>query len=323
MVVESTGTQAAGGGVIGAIRNAAQATGTSFQYLLATAQVESGLNPNASVASSSAKGLFQFIDQTWLSTLKTAGSSLGYGRYADAIVRSSSGRYEVPDPAMRSAIFALRNDPAANAAMAGAFTQANAALLTEKLGRAPSEGDLYVAHFLGASGAARLITLAANNPNASAAALFPHAARANSSIFYDRQGRARSIASVYNTLVGRYDVARASPAAAPLVAANVPATRVASAPMQSSVSVDQVLSATPATQGGQPVFHSLFSDDSKRGPVSQFIRDLWTTRPQVAAALSGQQLPPSAVAPASAPGAPLDLFSDQPSDVKALFGVRS
>jgi len=324
MFVESTGIQAAGAAVIGAIRNAAQATGTAFQYLLATAQVESGFNPNAAVASSSAKGLFQFIDQTWLTTLKTAGPSLGYGRYADAIVRSSSGRYEVPDPAMRSAIFALRNDPAANAAMAGAFTQANAALLTEKLGRAPSEGDLYVAHFLGASGAARLINLAASNPNATAATLFPHAAQANGSIFYDRQGHARSIAAVYNTLVGRYDVARASPSAAPMVAANAPAgpPSVTPAPARSSP-MDQILPAAPASTDGQPVFHSLFRDDPKRGAVSQFIRDLWTTRPQVAAALSGQQLSSPAAAPTSAPGAPLDLFSDRPSDAKALFGVRS
>src|SRR6185436_17924645 len=53
MFVDSTGTQ--GAAVIGAIRNAARQTGADFQYLLATAQVESGLNPTASVSSSSAK----------------------------------------------------------------------------------------------------------------------------------------------------------------------------------------------------------------------------------------------------------------------------
>ncbi|MGA9947681.1 MAG: transglycosylase SLT domain-containing protein, partial [Xanthobacteraceae bacterium] len=62
--------QTAGATVTGAIRQAAQATGTSFQYLLATAQVESGLNPQAGAATSSARGLFQFIDQTWLATMK-------------------------------------------------------------------------------------------------------------------------------------------------------------------------------------------------------------------------------------------------------------
>src|ERR1051326_2357942 len=76
MFVDSTGTQSAA--VIGAIRNAARATGADFQYLLATAQAESALNPTASVSNSSARGLFQFIDQTWLSTLKQSGPALGY-----------------------------------------------------------------------------------------------------------------------------------------------------------------------------------------------------------------------------------------------------
>ena len=39
--------------------------------------------------------------------------------------------------------------------MAGAFTKANSDYLATKLGRQPSEGELYIAHFLGAGGAAR------------------------------------------------------------------------------------------------------------------------------------------------------------------------
>ena len=98
---------------------------------------------------------------------------------------------------MRSEILKLRNDPTANAVMAGAFTQANAALLSKRLGRSPSEGELYIAHFLGAGGAARLISSAASNPSASAASYFPIAAHANSSIFYDRStGAPRSLAEV-------------------------------------------------------------------------------------------------------------------------------
>src|SRR6187397_1579861 len=92
--------------VTGAIRDAARATGASFDYLLATARAESGLNPNASAKTSSARGLFQFIDRTWLATVKQAGPSLGYGRYADAITQNASGRFEVADPAMHQKIFA-------------------------------------------------------------------------------------------------------------------------------------------------------------------------------------------------------------------------
>ncbi len=50
----------------GAIRDAARTTGASFEYLLTTAQIESNLNPAAQAATSSASGLYQFIDQTWL-----------------------------------------------------------------------------------------------------------------------------------------------------------------------------------------------------------------------------------------------------------------
>jgi hypothetical protein len=228
------GNSAAGSTVTGAIRQASTATGTSFNYLLATAQVESGLNPQAGAATSSARGLFQFIDQTWLGTMKQSGAALGYGRYADAITQTSSGQYEVNDPAMRAAIMKLRNDPTTNAVMAGAFTKANADILADKLGRAPSEGELYIAHFLGAGGAARLISLAASNPSAKAADYFPHAAGANSSIFYDRStGAPRTLAQVRDVLTARYDVARLRPgdegrtaqvATAPQSAASAPDT---------------------------------------------------------------------------------------------------
>ena len=73
----------------------------------------------------------------------------------------------------------------------------------------PSEGELYIAHFLGVGGAARLIGLAGSNPNARATDYFPNAAQANPSIFYDRStGAARSLAQVRDILTARYDVAR-------------------------------------------------------------------------------------------------------------------
>ena len=67
--------------VTGAIRDAARATGAGFEYLLNTAIRESNLNPNAKAKTSSATGLFQFIDQTWLGTMKQSGAALGYGKY--------------------------------------------------------------------------------------------------------------------------------------------------------------------------------------------------------------------------------------------------
>ena len=328
-IVDSTGSK---GAIVGAIRNASQATGTNFQYLLATAQVESGFNPTAAVSTSSAKGLFQFIDQTWLATVKQAGQQLGYARYADAIVQSPSGRYEVPDAGMRREIMGLREDPAANAAMAGAFTQQNSALLQERIGRTPSEGELYVAHFLGAGGASELINTASQNPDATAATVFPGAAKANPSIFYDKQGHARSVSAVYHVLVARYDVARASPnsvAASAIAAASAsggtpldltpPPAAVAGAGNPTTASTATAM--LPDLAGAadpRPSFHSLFTDGS-REPVSPIVRDLWSSNPRVAAALTGQGGPPAAASAAQPPArnGPMDLFSDRPAEMRA------
>jgi hypothetical protein len=304
----------AGSTVAGAIRQASAATGTSFNYLLATAQVESGLNPQAGAATSSARGLFQFIEQTWLGTIKQSGAQLGYGRYADAISKTSSGHYQVSDPAMRAEILKLRNDPTANAVMAGAFTKANADYLATKLGRQPSEGELYIAHFLGAGGAARLISLAANNPNAKASDYFPNAANANSSIFYDRAtGHARNLAQVRDVLTARYDVARndavraaqaaaaagatvspgtlsvaqatgapldlaafAAPAAGPSPASAVPA-KTAVPDTAGMTGAFAAATPTPAAQAANQIFHGLFQDTDRTAPVAAVVSQLWTT----------------------------------------------
>src|SRR5215475_9202295 len=194
--------------ITGAIRQAAQSTGISFDYLLTTAKIESNFNPSAQASTSSAKGLYQFIDQTWLGTMKQDGASLGLGRYANAIARSSNGNYEVSDPAMRAAILRLRNDPQVSAMLAGALTRNNAALVGSSIGRQPTSGELYIAHFLGADGAGKLINGASKQPQASAAAMFPHAAAANHSIFYDASGRARSVGEVYGKLTRLFDSAR-------------------------------------------------------------------------------------------------------------------
>src|ERR1700682_4415977 len=190
--------------IAGAIKQAADTTGTSFEYMLATAKMESNFNPKAAASTSSARGLYQFIDQTWLGTVKEAGSQLGYGKYADAITRSPSGSYSVSDPAARNAIMKLRDDPEAASSMAAVLTQSNSFKLTGKIGRRPTDAELYMAHFMGVGGAGKLISNDEDNPQASAARMFPNAAAANRSIFYDRSGQARSVSQVYSVLTSRY-----------------------------------------------------------------------------------------------------------------------
>ena len=185
-------------GVEAAIRRAAQATGVDFDFLLKTARRESALNPAAKAPTSSAAGLFQFIEQTWLATLKKTGARHGYGQYADLIQQGSDGRWRVSGSA-RNVVMDLRFDAHAASVMAAELTASNAAYLRGRTGREPGGGDLYAAHFLGPAGAATLMEAMATRPGASAAALFPQAAAANKSIFY-RDGRAVTVVELRENL---------------------------------------------------------------------------------------------------------------------------
>jgi hypothetical protein len=310
----------------GAIKQAANSTGASFEYLLTTAKMESDFNPSAGASTSSAHGLYQFIEQTWLGTVKEAGAQLGYGSYADAITKSSSGSYSVSDPTMRRSIMKLRDDPEAASAMAAVLTQSNSFKLTGMIGRRPTDSELYMAHFMGVGGAAKLIANAEDNPQASAARLFPNAAAANRSIFYERDGRARSVYEVYANLSSRYASAANSPAtqtalavygAGPSVALASNAPAAAPAAIDNAaylstfpdtrtvtpVSATTASAATSTSQPGAPVFRSLFQADENAQPVSSTVRALWGNSSSLTSV--------SGAAPGSGAAQPLDLFSDR------------
>jgi hypothetical protein len=182
-----------------AIQRASSATGVDFSFLMGTAKRESGYNPNAKAGTSSASGLFQFVDQTWLSTLKKHGSKYGYARYADLIQQGSDGKFRVSGDEARKAVLGLKLDPHAASLMAGELASDHASYLRGRVGRSPTAGELYAAHFLGPQGSARLIEAVNAQPGASAAAMFPDAAAANRTIFY-RNGRPATVSEVYANL---------------------------------------------------------------------------------------------------------------------------
>ena len=198
-------TPAKADGVLSALRRAASETGTDFSYLLNTAMRESSLNPAAQAATSSATGLFQFVEQTWLGTMRQHGAEHGLKAYADAIEVGSNGRFKVADTALRQEILALRKDPETSALMAGEMTSQTRDDMEAALGRGVSAGELYVAHFLGPNAATKMISAAQETPNASAAEMFPQAAAANRSIFYAKNGQARSVATVVAALTRKQD----------------------------------------------------------------------------------------------------------------------
>jgi hypothetical protein len=323
MAVDSTtigaGLESARAKIAGTIKNAASATGASFEYLISAAKIESNLNPRAQASTSSARGLYQFIEQTWLGTVKEAGAAFGFGKYADAISKSGSGRYTVADSATRDEILKLRDDPAANAAMAGVLTQSNSFKLTGMIGRRPTDSELYMAHFMGVSGASRLISKAEDSPGVSAPALFPSAAAANRPIFYNRDGSARSVSQVYSVLTSRYDAAANSPTARTAMAAAgvTPGSGMAVAPapidnaaylssfpqvrVPLAIAPTQVASLqTPA----QPVFRSLYQTGDRPEPVSNAVRELWGNNTSLT-----NPLPAGAATRTEAPQG-LGLFSD-------------
>ena len=254
-------------GVVDAIRDGAKASGVGFDYLLATAQRESALDPAAKAGTSSATGLFQFIEQTWLGVMKNAGPRLGLAAYADAITARPDGTFAVADPSARQTILDLRRDPKVSAALAGALTQKNGEALAAALGREPSAGDLYAAHVLGARGAGALIAAARDTPDRPAALDLPEAAAANRALFYDKAGRARSVSELYASL-------------------SATARGVTDTALQNQASglPQATTSYAASAYAAGADLRSLFQTDRRAGPVAQGLPRLWQGRPDGAPA---------------------------------------
>lgn len=205
--------------VVATVRDAAARTGVDFAYLLAQAKIESGLDPDARATTSSARGLFQFTASTWLETVRRHGAGHGLGWAADALSNGTAAA----GTAARTAILALRHDAEAASLMAGEFARDNGRRIEARLGRAAGATDLYMAHFLGAGGATQFLKALAASPGAPAASVSPAAARANHSVFFGRDGHARSVAEVYQRFAAKLEGGGAAPlhrAAVPVMIAD-------------------------------------------------------------------------------------------------------
>lgn len=227
------------------INRAAQRTGVSAHYLQATAQRESSFDPAAKASTSSASGLFQFIERTWLDTFERHGDALGLDAPADGD---------------RSSVLAMRFDPKAAALLAGALTRENAEILSAALDREPNSGELYAAHVLGAGDAVRLLKTAETTPQSSATEMFPRAAAANPGLFLDADGAPRTVAELRDRFAEMMD----SPVGGPVGVPGAPAGRDAPAPPWSgparavtrppltlTAEVTAVLAGLPAPQGAE------------------------------------------------------------------------
>lgn len=178
--------------VLSAIKSASAKTGVNFAYLLQQADVESSFRPDVKAQSSSATGLYQFIESTWLGMVNKYGAKYGLGNLASKI--DADGH--VSDRATRNQILSLRKNPQISSLMAAEFASENELSLKQNWGGDVGSTELYLAHFLGPGQAGAFLRSKDSNPMQPAAALFPDAARSNRAVFYDGS-RQRSLQEVY------------------------------------------------------------------------------------------------------------------------------
>jgi hypothetical protein len=188
--------------LVHSVLKAAHVTGVDPVYMVTLADVESSLSNEAKASTSTAQGLFQFIDSTWLETVHLHAADYGFAAAAKAI-RIVDGDPTVADDKDRAWIMSLRTDPYFSALMAGELIKDVERALQAQGERELEEAELYLAHFLGAGSAVRFLDVLDSDPNMSATKLFPKAAKANAGLFMDGKGRKRravSVAELYNRI---------------------------------------------------------------------------------------------------------------------------
>jgi hypothetical protein len=165
------------------ILRAADETGVDPAYMMALADKESSFIADNKAATSSAEGLFQFIEKTWLEVIRDFGPKYGLS-VAAAAVETVNGQLTIADDSTREGVLGLRRDPYLSALMAAEMLKRDKAKIERRLGRALERSELYLMHFLGAESAAKLLELVSGKPKQSAPKVFPAAAKANKTLFF-------------------------------------------------------------------------------------------------------------------------------------------
>jgi Transglycosylase SLT domain len=179
------------------IVKAAQVTEADPVLLMAIADKESSFSTGVRAKTSSATGLFQFIDSTWLRVVRDFGARHGLKKEARSIVWVDD-ELVVTDPAERARILELRREPYISALLAAEMLKRDAGRIARRIGRDLTHGETYLAHFLGPDDAERFMEKVVDEPNSNAAKLLPKPARANKPIFFGNSGRkGLSIAEVH------------------------------------------------------------------------------------------------------------------------------
>ena len=169
------------------IVRASYVAGVDPRLLMAIADKESSFVVRARASTSSATGLFQFIDAPWLKAVRDFGGQFALESEALAAASVIETRNEDASSRSRGQVLSLRNDPFVSTLLAAAMLRHEQEKLEIKIGRPLTDGEVYLVHFLGPAGAGKFLSALEENPGAAASQLLPAAARANRPIFFERR----------------------------------------------------------------------------------------------------------------------------------------
>ena len=181
--------------LVDTIVRASKVVGADPTLLMAVADKESSFSTAVKAQTSSATGLYQFIEQTWLGVISEFGTKHGLG--ADAKLIGKSGRqFVVSDGAQRQRILDMRREPYISALLAAEMLKRDTLRLERALGRHLTGGEIYLIHFLGPDAAQTFIETMEEQPGVKAAELLPKPAQANRPIFYADAGGETKVLTV-------------------------------------------------------------------------------------------------------------------------------
>lgn len=196
----------------GPIRMASDQSGADFTYMMKLAEAESSFVHNAKASTSSATGLYQFIEGTWSYMILNYGTKHGLGDFGAQVetYKDELGRDQarIPNPLIRQALLDMRSNPQIAALFSADFQDENKAKEACYIDGTVTRTDLYLAHFLGPSDAVWFITQMQKDAKQSAPDAFPEEANYNQSVFYEtKRGaiiRDRSLQEVYDNFARKF-----------------------------------------------------------------------------------------------------------------------
>lgn len=203
--------------VANALQLAAEESGIDQHLLSAIAWRESRFDPNAQSRLSSAGGLLQFTNSTWLQLVRDFGARHGAGNYSAEIRKDQSGALDAPDKDARAAILQLRSDPVLSTRLAADGISQQRIRLGDQLGRSATPADLYLLHVLGPTGAHRFLTAVAQRPSASSLDVAGFRVLRNAGLLA-QDGRPLTVRNTYlavGTMLANYRKAVMQPSAVP------------------------------------------------------------------------------------------------------------